>query len=345
MASMEILENISLKQHSTMGLGGSARFACTVTSRGELAEALIWAKDHQQATLMIGTGSNIIWRDEGFDGLLIINAILGYELLEQDPGNFYLRTGAGENWDNVVARTVADGLSGIEALSLIPGTVGATPIQNVGAYGQDVSQTITTIEAYDTVLNEYVIIRGFDCGFSYRTSRFNGVEQGRFYITAVTYNLRRANPEAPYYPAVQKYFDEHSVQNVTPAILREAVIAIRTAKLPDSKIVHNSGSFFGNPIITQQLFKDIQLLYPDVPHWMVEDSVKLPAAWLIEQAGFKDVHDAATGMGTWSNQSLVLVNESATTTAQLLAFKLKITDAVTGKFGIELQQEPELLPR
>jgi UDP-N-acetylmuramate dehydrogenase len=341
---MEILENIALSEYSTMGLGGTGMYACTVSSRSELVEALQWAKARQVSTLMIGTGSNVIWRDEGYDGLLIINAILGYELLEQDPGNFYLRVGAGENWDSVVARSVADGLTGIEALSLIPGTVGATPIQNVGAYGQEVSQTITTIEAYDTVLNDYVIIRGFDCGFGYRMSRFKGVERGRFYITAVTYNLHLKNPAAPFYPAVQKYLDEQNLKTITPSVLRDAVIKIRSEKLPDPTFVHNSGSFFGNPIISQEQFKDIQLLYPTVPHWLVDQGIKLPAAWLIEQAGFKDVHDAVTGMGTWSHQALVLVNETAQTTAQLLAFKDRITDAVAGKFGVHLEQEPELLP-
>ncbi len=341
---MKISENVSLAAYSTMGLGGQASYLTEITKRSEVNEALEWAKSRKVPTVMIGGGSNIIWGDAGFRGLVIVNKIPGYEVFEEDETNVYLTLGAGENWDSVVERSVKAGLTGIEALSLVPGTAGATPIQNVGAYGQEVSQTLTTVEAFDTKAGEFVTLAGTDCGFSYRNSRFKTNDRGRFYITGLVLHLRKGNPLPPFYSSVQAYFDEHGIKDYTPDALRQAVVAIRSAKLPDPAVVHNTGSFFANPIINEELFQKLSDTYEFLPHWPAgEEQVKLSAAWLIEQAGFKDYHDKATGMGTWPKQPLVLVNEHAKTTKDLLTFKKKIVDAVQAKFGITLQQEPELL--
>jgi UDP-N-acetylmuramate dehydrogenase len=342
---MNIRQSVSLSAHSTMGLGGEAAYLVEVTSRQEVAEAFNWARERQVPSLMIGSGSNIVWRDEGYSGLIIVNQIKRYEVFEEDETNVYITIGAGENWDSVVARTVGAGLTGIEALSLIPGTTGATPVQNVGAYGQELSQTLTTLEVFDTQLNDFVTMRGEDCDFGYRTSRFKTSDRGRFYITAITLHLIKGNPPAPYYGSVQAYFDEDGIKDVTPALLRQAVIAIRSAKLPDPAKVRNNGSFFANPIVSAAELIDLRANHPDIPVWPLSDGGgKIPAAWLIEQTGFKDVHDQATGIATWPTQPLVLVNENAKSTADLLAFKQKIVDAVKSKFGITLIQEPELLP-
>lgn len=329
-----------------MGLGGTARYLGEVTTRMELLEVLSWSQSHNLPVLMIGDGSNIIWRDEGFPGLVIVNKILGYEVFEEDETNVYVTVGAGENWDSVVERTVAAGLTGIEALSLIPGTAGATPVQNVGAYGQEISQTLTSIEAFDTDSSDFVTIPGMDCNFSYRDSRFKtGDDRGRFYIVSLTLHLTKGNPLPPFYGAVQAYFEEKGITDYTPAALREAVIAIRSAKLPDPAQVRNNGSFFANPIVDQSIYTELASQYPMVPHWPTADGhVKLSAAWLVEQAGFKDKRDAATGMATWPKQPLVLVNETAKHTKDLLTFKQQIIDAVRTQFDITLEQEPELLP-
>lgn len=345
MTKMNILENISLADHSTMGLGGLAKYLTTVENNMQLLEALSWAQTNNQPVIMIGTGSNIVWKDEGFPGLVIVNNIQRYETFNEDDENIYVTAGAGENWDTVVERTAQAGLTGIEALSLIPGTTGATPIQNVGAYGQEVSQTLTTIEAFDTQQSDFINIRGDDCGFGYRTSRFKTYDRGRFYITAVTMHLRKANPQPPYYARVQSYFDEHGISEITPQVLRNTVIDIRQSRLPDPAVVKNNGSFFANPIISNDDLVRLHAGYPAMPAWTQEDGrAKIPAAWLIEQAGFKDFHDPTTGMATWPAQSLVLVNENAKKTADLLTFKQQIVDAVNAKFGITLIQEPELLP-
>lgn len=343
LAVMQILENVSLANYSTMRLGGLAAYSCEITSRADLLEALEWAEERLLPVQMIGGGSNIIWRDEGFQGLLIVNAIKRYEMFDQDEENTYLTVGGGEPWDSVVERSVQAGLSGIEALSLIPGTSGATPVQNVGAYGQDISQTLANLEAYDTESKEFVTLASYDCGFAYRSSRFKLNDKGRFFITAITLHLIRGNPLPPYYPAVSAYLGEHQLA-ASPANIRQAVIAIRSTKLPDPNAIGNTGSFFANPIINHELFLQLQTEYGQVPHWDTETGVKVSGAWLIEQAGYKDFHDTVTGMATWGSQPLVLVNEHATSTAGLLNFKQTIVDAVITKFGICLEQEPELLP-
>jgi UDP-N-acetylmuramate dehydrogenase len=342
---MQPQQNVSLANYSTMGLGGTAAYAVEVTDRMQLLEALSWAQGRQLPVIMIGGGSNIVWQDTGFPGLLIVNKILRYEVFEEDETNTYLTIGAGEPWDSVVERSVAAGLTGIEALSLVPGSAGGTPIQNVGAYGQEISQTLTTLEAFDTQAKDFVTLAGSDCGFGYRTSRFKTVDRGRFYITAITLHLTKGNPEPPFYNAVQAYFEAHQITEFTPAAMRQAVVAIRSAKLPDPAKVHNTGSFFANPIIDDTQFTYLKDQYDPLPHWLAGDNkVKLSAAWLIEQAGFKNAHDPATGMATWPAQPLVLVNEHAKSTADLMAFKQKIIAAVQAKFNITLEQEPELLP-
>jgi UDP-N-acetylmuramate dehydrogenase len=342
---MKVSENVSLADFSTMGLGGRASYLTEITSRMEVITALDWARARRLPSVMIGGGSNIVWSDAGFQGLVMVNKITSYEVFQEDDTNFYLTIGAGEPWDGVVERSVSAGLTGIEALSLIPGTAGATPIQNVGAYGQEISQSLTTVEAFDTQAKDFVTLAGADCGFSYRSSRFKTTDRGRFYITGLTLHLMKGNPLPPFYGAVQAYFEEHGVTDYTPAALREAVVAIRSAKLPDPAVVRNTGSFFANPLVSEPKYAELAQSYEPLPHWAAgENKVKLSAAWLIAEAGFKDYHDAETGMATWPKQSLVLINEKARRTADLLAFKKKIVDAVQAKFGITLEQEPEMLP-
>lgn len=328
-----------------MRLGGQAACMAEVHSRTELTQALAWAAQSGLPVIMIGGGSNIVWRDEGFNGLLLVNKMMRYELMDEDGTNVYLTIGAGEPWDSVVARSVAAGLTGIEALSLIPGSAGATPVQNVGAYGQEIANVLVSVEAYDTQTRSFLNIPASECAFGYRTSRFKTTDRGRFYITALTLHLTRGNPEPPFYAGVQQYFDQHGITHITPAALRSAVVDIRSHRLPDPAKIANNGSFFANPILSQGIFAQIRAMYDEVPHWPIDDArVKLSAAWLIEQAGFKDYHDAETGMATWPTQPLVFVNEHAQSTADLLRFKEKIINAVQAKFGVTLEQEPELLP-
>lgn len=327
-----------------MRLGGTAAFLTDINTKHDITEAVAWAAERGLPIIMIGDGSNIIWDDDGYPGLVLVNKLEGVEVSGEYDTGIYLTAASGENWDDFVAKTVEMGLTGIEFQSLIPGTVGATPVQNVGAYGAEVSSTITTLEAYDMTEKQFVTLRGSDCNFGYRTSRFKTTDHGRFLITSVTFFLQKGNPKPPFYAALQRYLTEHNITDITPKTVREAVIAIRSSKLPDPKVVANNGSFFANPIIESGEFTQLLADHPDIPHWAMDNGrVKISAAWLIEQTGFKDYHDPETGMGTWPQQPLVLVNESATTTAQLKTFKQKIVDAVKAKFSIDLIQEPELI--
>ncbi|MDB5186524.1 MAG: UDP-N-acetylpyruvoylglucosamine reductase [Candidatus Saccharibacteria bacterium] len=341
---MFILENVPLSSYSTMRLGGTASYLTEINNRSEVAEAVAWAEERGLPIIMIGGGSNIIWNDDGFPGLVIVNKITGFETYAEDEENLYVTIGAGENWDQVVARTVEMGYTGIEPLSLIPGTAGATPIQNVGAYGREIKDVLTTVEAYDCAEKKLVNIPVSDCAFAYRTSRFRTTDKGRFLITAITIHLFKGSPQPPFYEALRKYFAEHQITTYGSQAVRDTVIAIRSSKLPDPAIVANNGSFFYNPIIREDQLTPILTDHPTVVYWPLDDGrVKVSAAWLLDQAGFKDYHDAETGMATWPAQPLVLVNEKATTTADLLKFKQKIVDTVHTKFGVTLEQEPELI--
>lgn len=341
---MYILENVPLAAYSTMRLGGKADYLVEVTSRQEIAEAVAWAEDRGLRLVMVGGGSNIFWWDDGYSGLVIVNRLSGFEQFDGDPESAYFTFGAGENWDSVVGRTVELGFSGIEQLSLIPGTAGATPIQNVGAYGREIKDVLMTVEALDRQSGKFVTLRASDCGLAYRTSRFKTTDRGRFFISAVTVRLTRRPPSPPFYPAVTRYFEERGITQFTPAAVREAVIYIRSSRLPDVNKVANNGSFFYNPIISENKFEQIRGFYPDIVSWPMPDGrIKLSAAWLVERAGFKDFHDPETGIGTWPSQPLVLVNEHATKTADLLRTKEKIVQAVEDKFGLTLEQEPELI--
>ena len=328
-----------------MRLGGTADHLAIAHNKNELQEAVAWAKSNNLPFIVIGGGSNIVWRDEGFRGLVIVNQLSGYGDHKNEDGTHTVTIGAGETWDEIVRYTVESGLTGIEALSLIPGTAGATPIQNVGAYGQEISQTLVSVEALDTETNQYVTLQAKDCGFSYRDSKFKHEWRGKYIVAGLTLLLNHDNPEPPFYGAIEAHLVDHPVNVITPEVLRDAVTYIRRTRLPDPFYIANNGSFFANPVISEHQLHSILHDYPDAPHWSNSDgTAKIYAAWLIDQAGFKNWHDQETGMATWEGQSLVLVNEYAKSTADLLKFRDKIISAVKTKFDIELRQEPELLP-
>jgi len=345
MWSVNISHDAPLSDHSAMRLGGHARFLCEVHSLEEIEEAIKYARQEGLKFTMIGEGSNIVWRDEGYDGLIIVNKIPGKQVLSEDETSATVHLSAGEIWDEAVAWTVDKNLSGLEFLSRIPGTVGAAPVQNIGAYGAEISSVIKSVEVYDSQRDCFESLMPEACNFSYRSSRFKTTDRGRFLIIGVMLRLNKTNPAPPFYESLQTYLDEHHVTQFTPKVIRNAVIAIRQTKLPDPKDVANNGSFFTNPLVSIEKFEQLKTFYPDIKGWPTDDGrMKLSAGWLVEKAGFKGIHDSATGMATWDKQALVLVNEHARSTADLLAFRQKIIDKVQQMFGVTLEQEPELLP-
>lgn len=344
MKLMHIQDNVSLRNYSAMGLGGKARFFSEARTEDDLKKLVDWAKKQSLPVIVVGEGNNIVWRDEGFKGLLIANRIAGREVLEQDGRSTTVRIGAGEEWDEIVEWTVKKNLSGIEFLSAIPGRSGAAPVQNIGAYGAEIAQTLVELTALDTQTGDFTVIKNRVCGFAYRTSRFKTYDKGRFIITSVTLRLSKNPPSPPFYESLEKYLTDHKIKDCTPRTIREAVVAIRAVKLPSPVKVANNGSFFTNPVVDKDQFEKLQQKYPDIKGWLHGDRVKISAGWLLEEAGFKGVHDKQTGMATWPAQALVLINEHAKNTADLLSFKQKIQSKVHQMFGIVLEQEPELLP-
>lgn len=327
-----------------MRLGGNASYYCEITSADDLKKAIDFAKENNIPYKVIGEGSNIIWKDTGFDGLVIKNSLKGFEVLNDTDEFTDIKVASGEMLDDFIQKMTEKNLSGIECLSLIPGTVGATPVQNVGAYGQEISDTLLEVYAVDTSTGNEVVITNKDCSFSYRSSIFKTTARDRYIITAVSLRLSKSQLKPPFYQSLQDYLANNRISDYSPKNIRSAVIDIRSSKLPDWHKVANSGSFFANPIISKDKYNQLRATHPDMPGWQYGSEIKVPAAWLIEKSGFKDFHDHETGIGTWKSQALVLVNENAKSTESLLKVKAEIVSKVQELFDIKLEQEPELLP-
>lgn len=336
---MNVHTNIPLKNYTSMKLGGPARFMTDVSTIDELHQVIVNAKTRSIPFFVLGSGSNVIARDDGYEGLIVRVRIPGFEVIEENSQTVTIKVGAGEIWDEVVARSVDMNLTGIEALSDIPSYAGAAPIQNIGAYGQDISDALVSLEAYDTTTGQVTTLSREACKFSYRDSIFRTEARGQYIITSITLELYKSNPEPPFYKGLQDYFDQRGITVYTPKLVREAVTAIRHEKLPDPAIKPNAGSFFKNAIIEQWQLDELLAEYPNAPHFaMDENRHKVPAGWLIEQCGFKGqlIH----GMRVNPANALVLINESATSYGDLSLARDTIIQAVQSEFKITLEQEP-----
>lgn len=340
---MDIHTNIPLKNLTTMRIGGPVNYFAEAHSAAELQEIYRDASAKQVPIFIIGGGSNLVAHDEGYKGLVIRIKIPGFEKVAEDLYSTTLKIGAGENWDEVVRRTVDLHLTGIEAMSSIPGTAGAAPVQNVGAYGQEISEVLVSLEAYDTYENTFVTLLNEQCEFAYRHSMFRGSQQGRYVITSITLKLSRSLPTPPFYESLQSYLDEHAIATYTQQTIRDAVIAIRADKLPDPAVKPSAGSFFKNAIIESWHYNELQTTYPDIKSYdMGNGTYKIPSGWLIEKLGYKGqlVH----GMRVNEKNCLVLINESATGYADLASARDEIIGKVRDTFRIQIEQEPLEIP-
>lgn len=328
-----------LARHTTLGVGGPARWFLQARTTDEACAALEEADAKGVAVLVLGGGSNLLIADAGFDGLVV-------RLPDQagtvgDDGAWHLPAGA--SWDAVVARAVARGHAGIECLAGIPGTVGAAPIQNVGAYGQEVAEVIEAVEVWDRHAGTRRWIAGADCGFGYRHSRFKGVDAGRFVVLSVRMRLRPGGAATVRYRDLQQRLGS----NPTLAQTRETVLTVRRSKSmvldPADPNTRSAGSFFVNPIVHAAQFEALDALHDGpVPHWTVPGGVKLAAAWLIENAGMpKGFGDGPVGLST--RHTLAIVNRGGATAAQVRAFALQVQRTVMDRFGVELVPEPRFV--
>ena len=339
---MKLQERVSLSSLTTMRLGGTARYVAKIDDNDSLLEVTSFAHDHNLPWFVIGSGSNII-ADGDYDGVIILNRIRGFEKVSEDSASATYKIGAGEIWDSIVEKVCGLGLSGIEAMSAIPGRAGSTPVQNVGAYGQEIADTLIGLDAYDTKNNEFVTLTPGDCKFSYRNSVFKDPATRHHIITSITLRLRKNQLAPPFYPALEKYLSANDITDFSPNNIRQAVINVRAEKLPPVEKIASAGSFFKNPIVEKVVAEKLLSKFPDAPNWdMGENKVKLAAGWLIDQAGLKGF--SKYGMMVYPKNALVLVNNDATSYDDLDRFKSEIVDIIRDKFGITLEQEPENLP-
>lgn len=342
---MKIKENIPLGPFTTFGIGGPARFFMRAESEEQVSEAFEYARLQSLDVFVLGSGSNILVADSGFDGLVMQVALKGIVLSEPSSGNgvqVNLTAQAGEDWGELVAYCNGHNLAGIECLSGIPGIVGATPVQNVGAYGQEVAETIVSVRCFDRSTGKIAVLTNAQCGFAYRTSIFNTSARDRYVVLAVTYILERHGKPKIVYKDLREYF---AGREPTLAETREGVLQIRRAKSmvidPDDPNSRSVGSFFKNPIVSTEEYLEIAAAFAaSVPSFKVDDgSVKIPAAWLIENAGFYKGY-ALGNAGISANHTLAIINRGGAMAVEIIALKDRIQSAVEEKFGIFLQPEP-----
>ncbi len=339
---MQIRKNVPIAKLTTMRLGGPARYVVEVTTPSELQEAYDFAAQRNLPVWVMGSGANTIGRDEGFPGVIVLNRLRGIKVIQQDNDTLILKGMAGEIWDDFVKYACELGYSGIEAMSAIPGTLGAAPVQNIGAYGQDIAQVIESVEAYDTVTQKIITIPKAEMQLGYRHTRFNhGADAGRFIITAVTVKLHKQPLQPPFYNSLQRYIDEHQETDFSPLNIRQIVSEIRSDKLPDPKYIASAGSFFKNIYLDKAAADQAEL--QNIPLWRdTEGGGKINAGWLIEQCGFKG--KAMRGVRVSDKAALVLINENAKSYADLAAARAEIIGAIAEKYGYALEQEPVEIP-
>lgn len=354
--SLEILSNIPLAPFTTFGIGGPARWFAEASTEEDVAAAVDWSRERRVPLFVLGGGSNLVVSDAGFDGLVLHVALRGIEATQTAPDKLLLRAAAGEPWEDCVQRALEASAAGIECLSGIPGTVGGTPVQNVGAYGQEVSSVIDRVRAFDLNERAFVELTAAECGFSYRRSRFNTIDRGRFLVTRVDFSLTPGGAPTLRYPELQRAV-EAAYPDREPSLAEVAAIVRRIRQSKGMLIVEgdpdcrSAGSFFKNPVISTELFQKVAARSASAgaskpAHFPagVNDPnlVKIPAAWLIEQAGFAKSY--VLGHAAISaRHTLALTNRGGATSAEILALAEKISTAVEARFGIRLEMEPVLV--
>lgn len=332
-------KNVDLKPYNTFGISVSAKYFAVFQDVSSLAELL---RNHQNKNITIlGGGSNVLFTKE-YDGLILRNEIKGKAIVKEDDNFVYVRAGAGENWHEFVLYCIDNNWGGIENLSLIPGSVGASPMQNIGAYGVEIKDVFHELEAFNIETEKLEKFSHSQCEFGYRESVFKRALKGKYVITSVTYRLSKNHEINTSYGAINSELEAKGIVKPTIKDISNAVIAIRQSKLPDPKQIGNAGSFFKNPVVEKSVVSIIQEKYPEVPFYPVDDNhVKLPAGWLIDTAGWKGKR--IKNYGVHSKQALVLVNHDDATGKEIYALSQEILDDIEDKFGVLLEREVNII--
>ncbi|MCX6754349.1 MAG: UDP-N-acetylmuramate dehydrogenase [Candidatus Nomurabacteria bacterium] len=348
---MIIQEYVDIKDYSTLRVGGQFRYFIVIDSLENLNSLYAIAQSELRfkniPIFVLGGGSNIVFSDGILNFIVLKIEIKGFEIIYESDKYIDIKIGAGENWDEIVEKTIQMNLSGFESLSAIPGTVGAGPVQNIGAYGSEVKDTLVEVEVYDIKNNTISTISNEDCKFGYRDSIFKNEAKGKYVITFVTYRLKKELKNIDIlpvfkYPGVMKYFEEKNIQNPTLQEVRTAIINIRKDKLPNPKEIPNVGSFFKNPIVSNEIVNKIKIEFPNSNFFYIDENhTKVPAGWLIENAGLKGKYFG--NISVYDKNALILVNNGNATKEDILNAKSEIIKMVNEKFEIVLEQEPEMI--
>jgi len=336
---LQIEELQQLKSLNTFGIETIADYFINLSSAEEVKEFVKNPRFRQIPHLVLGSGSNILFTGN-YRGIILKSSIKGIEIINEDSDSTTIRCGAGEIWDDLVAWAVEHNLGGLENLSLIPGTVGASPIQNIGAYGIEVKESILRVEGYKTDKGVFVLINNYDCEFGYRTSIFKTLNRGKFIVTHVIFRLNKKPEFKTEYGNISKELEKLGSSNLKN--IRQAIINIRSSKLPDPAIIGNAGSFFKNPVIIESKALRIKKSYPELPLYKSSgDQYKIPAAFLIEKCGWKGYREGDAGVH--KKQSLVLVNYGNAKGIEILQLAHLIQESVRKKFEIDLEMEVEII--
>ncbi|MFT2111317.1 UDP-N-acetylmuramate dehydrogenase [Marinomonas sp. 2405UD68-3] len=334
--SLSILTDHSLQRYNSFGFDYRAEYFCIIHTLDDLIELSEWVTTSQCSLIVIGSGSNLLIQGN-IKGIVAVNALKGRSFSAQGVDECLFEVAAGENWHDVVRSSVQEGWYGIENLALIPGTAGAAPVQNIGAYGVEIKDTLKEIQVFHLETKELSWVDAEACHFSYRESRFKHEWKSTHIITALRLSLsKKAKP-------ILSYFHEGEFSSAMPSPLEvfERVSDIRRSKLPDPSELGNAGSFFKNPIVTDETYQKLKMLHPNVVSYPQGDCWKLAAGWLIDQAGWKGKH--FEGVGVYAKQALVMVNYSETTADNLIILQNTIIEDIKQQFGVELEREPILL--
>lgn len=334
--SVLIQKDIALKSFNTLALPSTAAFYCEIFDANDIAEALAFASAHQLPFLVLGEGSNVILAKD-YQGLVLHIKTTGmsYQVVGD---TVIVDVAAGENWHQFVKHTLSQSWYGLENLTLIPGTVGAAPIQNIGAYGAEVSQAIVSVTGWSVDTQSWLMLTNKECEFSYRDSVFKNKLKDSFVIANVRFSLSLVADPIIHYPPLRDRLQDSP--DVNPVMVAQHIEAIRKEKLPDPSTLPNVGSFFKNPIISAQEYKKLQSIYPSIPGYVQGDEVKIPAAWLIDQAGWKGYRDPHVGIH--DKQALVLVNHDHGNGDDVLALAKRICEDILQRYTIRLEIEPRI---
>lgn len=331
-----ISENVSLQPYNTFGIEAKTRFMAEVQSVDDILSVLKDETVHQLPRLILGGGSNILLTQD-FDGLVILNQIKGISVIEKGDDSVLIEAGSGEVWHDLVIHCVKNGWGGIENLSLIPGSVGAAPMQNIGAYGVEIKDVFEKLTALNLETLETHQFTNLECEFGYRESVFKRRLKGQFMIVAVQLRLRKNPVLNTSYGAIEGELSDKGISYPTIADVSQAVISIRQSKLPDPKELGNAGSFFKNPVINKLTFEKLQYKFPDIPNYPAPNGIKLAAGWLVEQCGWKGKKIGSCG--SHRDQALVLVNYGGSNGSEIFHLSEQIMQSVQDKFEIQLERE------